>query len=243
MRQFGLIGYPLSHSFSGNYFKKKFEQEGIDDSSYKLYPIPSITELKLLLEKEVNLRGLNVTIPYKESVLPFLDEVSTAVGEIGACNCINIKNGKLTGYNTDVTGFEQTLAPLLQPHHKRALVLGTGGAAKAVAWVLQKLKIEFTYVSRHAGQDQISYEQLNADVLEDFRVIINSTPLGMQPNINQMPSLPYTTLNKEYLCYDLIYNPEKTAFLQEAEKQGAVIKNGLDMLVIQAEESWRIWNS
>ena len=159
------------------------------------------------------------------------------------CNCINIKDGILTGYNTDVIGFEQTLVPLLLPHHNKALVLGTGGAAKAVAWVLQKLKIEFVYVSRNAKEGQLSYEQLNTDVLEDFRVIINSTPLGMQPNINQMPSLAYTYLTDQYLCYDLIYNPEKTAFLQEAEKQGAVIKNGFEMLGIQAEESWRIWNS
>lgn len=243
MRQFGLIGHPLSHSFSGNYFNRKFEKEGIHDCSYELYPIPSITALKLLLEKEVNLCGLNVTIPYKEAVLPYLDDASRAVQEIGACNCINIKDGILTGYNTDVIGFEQTLVPLLLPHHNKALVLGTGGAAKAVAWVLQKLKIEFVYVSRNAKEGQLSYEQLNTDVLEDFRVIINSTPLGMQPNINQMPSLAYTYLTDQYLCYDLIYNPEKTAFLLEAEKQGAVIKNGFEMLGIQAEESWRIWNS
>lgn len=243
MKQFGLIGYPLSHSFSGNYFNRKFQEEGISDCSYELYPISSITELNAVLEEEVNLRGLNVTIPYKEAVLPFLDQVSTAVEEIGACNCINIKNGKLIGHNTDVIGFEQTLVPLLQPHHHKALVLGTGGAAKAVAWVLQKLKIEFAYVSRHPGQDQLSYEQLNAGVLEDFNVIINTTPLGMQPNINQKPSLAYTYLSDQYLCYDLIYNPDKTAFLLEAEKQGAVIKNGLEMLMIQAEESWKIWNS
>lgn len=243
MRQFGLIGYPLSHSFSKNYFNRKFNDEGIHDCSYELYPIASIAELKSLLDTEKGLHGLNVTIPYKEAVLPFIDHVSTAAQQIGACNCISIKEGKLTGYNTDVIGFEQTLLPLLQPNHKKALVLGTGGAAKAVAWVLQKLKIEYSYVSRHAKKGQLSYEQIDAAILKDFGIIINTTPLGMQPNINQKPSLPYINLTEQHLCYDLIYNPEKTAFLQEAEKQGAVIKNGLDMLLIQAEESWRIWNS
>ena len=220
MRQFGLIGHPLSHSFSGNYFNRKFEKEGIHDCSYELYPIPSITALKLLLEKEVNLCGLNVTIPYKEAVLPYLDDASRAVQEIGACNCINIKDGILTGYNTDVIGFEQTLVPLLLPHHKKALLLGTGGAAKAVAWVLQKLKIEFVYVSRNAKEGQLSYEQLNTDVLEDFRVIINSTPLGMQPNINQMPSLAYTYLTDQYLCYDLIYTREKRLSCWKLKNKG-----------------------
>lgn len=243
MRQFGLIGYPLSHSFSKNYFKRKFQEEGITDCSYELYPIKSIDELKVLLSTETNLNGLNVTIPYKETVLPFLDDASAAVKEIGACNCIKIRDGKLTGYNTDVIGFEQSLLPFLQPYFKKALILGTGGAAKAVAWVLQKLKIEYNYVSRLPKAGQLTYEQLDADMMQQFQLIINSTPLGMQPNVHQKPSLPYTGLNGQNLCYDLIYNPEMTTFLSECEQQGAVVKNGLEMLVIQAEESWKIWNS
>lgn len=243
MRQFGLIGYPLSHSFSKNYFSKKFIEEGINDCSYELYPIRSIDELKKLLNDTPHLAGLNVTIPYKEAVLPFLNEASAAVQEIGACNCIRIKGSHLTGFNTDVTGFEQSLLPLLQPHHKKALILGTGGAAKAVAWVFKKLGMEFSYVSREAKKDCFTYAQVTADLIQQYQVIVNSTPLGMQPNVHQLPSLPYPSLNSQYLCYDLIYNPAQTAFLQQAELSGAVIKNGAEMLELQAEESWKIWNS
>ncbi len=243
MRQFGLIGYPLSHSFSKNYFTKKFSEENIHDCSYELYPIASIGDFLPLLARQKDLAGLNVTIPYKEEVLPFLHQQSDAVREIRACNCIRIQNGILTGFNTDVLGFEQSLVPLLQPNHKKALVLGTGGAAKAVAWVLKKLNIEFKYVSRRAGENILTYDQIDNEMIGDFRLIINTTPLGMQPNTQQKPSLPYEGLGSGHLCYDLVYNPEKTVFLQESEKQGAAIKNGLEMLVIQAEESWKIWNS
>ncbi len=243
MKQFGLIGYPLSHSFSKNYFTKKFEQEKIADCRYELYPIESIAELSKLLQHEKELQGLNVTIPYKETVIPFLHHVSQAVQEIGACNCIRIKNGQLEGFNTDVIGFEQTLQPLLRPQHTKALILGTGGAAKAVAWVLQQKGIHYQYVSRTPGKDRITYDELNAAVMNSHTIIINTTPLGMQPNIHQKPSLPYNLLTPQQLCYDLIYNPSKTNFLLEAEKQDAVIKNGEDMLIIQAEESWKIWNA
>lgn len=242
MRQFGLIGYPLSHSFSKNYFSQKFIDEGIANCNYELYPIKSIDEFPSLLKKLPDLNGINVTIPYKEAVLPYLNEVSAAVKEIGACNCIRVQNGHLSGFNTDVTGFEQTIVPLLKPHHQKALILGTGGASKAVAWVFSKLGIEFTYVSREPREGRLAYARLEG-LIDQYRVIVNTTPLGMQPNINQKPSLPYKNLNSQYLCYDLIYNPAKTAFLQQAELYGAVIMNGSGMLQIQAEESWKIWNS
>lgn len=243
MRQFGLIGYPLSHSFSKKYFTQKFAEQGIHNCSYELYPIPFINELPALLQQVKGLEGINVTIPYKEAVLPFLDEQTTAVQEIGACNCIHIKDGKLIGHNTDVTGFRQSIEPFLQPHHQRALILGTGGAAKAVAWVLQQLGIRFQIVSRNKTATTLSYDELDEAMMQTVELVINTTPLGMQPNVHDKPSLPYHCINNRFLCYDLIYNPEKTAFLQLAEAHGAVIKNGADMLLIQAEESWKIWNN
>lgn len=241
MKLYGLIGYPLSHSFSKNYFSQKFLKEGITDCVYELLPIETIEQFPLLLQEHPNLCGLNVTIPYKETVLPYLHHVSEEVKEIGACNCIKIEKGELYAYNTDVIGFERSLLPLLLPHHTKALVLGTGGAAKGVAWVLNKLNIEYKFVSRKGG-DAFRYEELNASVLDAYTVIINTTPLGMQPNSNTKPSLPYDAIGQKHLCYDLVYNPAKTVFLQLAEANGAVVKNGFDMLEIQAEESWRIWN-
>jgi shikimate dehydrogenase len=224
MRQFGLIGYPLSHSFSKKYFTQKFSEEGMLNCSYELYPIASINEFPVLLKETKDLQGINVTIPYKEAVLPFLHEQTAAVREIGACNCIKIEDGRLIGYNTDVTGFQQSIEPFLQAHHKHALILGTGGAAKAVAWVLKQLGITYQSVSRKKEADTLTYEELDETLMQHIQLIIN------------------TTTNR-FLCYDLVYNPEKTVFLQMAEQQGAVIKNGADMLVIQAEESWKIWNS
>ena len=243
MRQFGLIGYPLSHSFSKKYFTEKFAAENISGCNYELYPIESIELFPSLLQDIAGLEGLNVTIPYKESVLPFLHEQSTAVQEIGACNCIRIRNGKLTGFNTDVVGFRQSIEPLLQSHHQNALVLGTGGAAKAVVWVLKQLGINYNYVSRTKSKGVLSYDDLTAELLKNHPLVINTTPLGMQPKVDAKPSLPYQAVTASFLFYDLVYNPAKTAFLAAAEQQGAVIKNGADMLVIQAEESWKIWNS
>lgn len=243
MRQFGLIGYPLSHSFSKKYFTEKFAAEEISGCNYELYPIESIDLFPSLLQDINGLEGLNVTIPYKESVLPFLHEQSTAVQEIGACNCICIRNGKLIGYNTDVVGFRQSIEPLLQSHHRNALVLGTGGAAKAVVWVLKQLGIAFSYVSRTKAEGVWGYDDITAEVLKNYPLVINTTPLGMQPNVLAKPSLPYEAVTEDFLFYDLVYNPDKTAFLEAAEQQGAVIKNGADMLIIQAEESWKIWNS
>lgn len=243
MRQFGLIGYPLSHSFSKKYFTEKFAAEGISGCNYELYPIESIDLFPSLLQDIAGLQGLNVTIPYKESVLPFLHKQSAAVQEIGACNCIRINNGKLTGFNTDVVGFRQSIEPLLQSHHKNALVLGTGGAAKAVVWVLKQLGIAYSYVSRTKAEGVLGYDDITAEVLKQYPLVINTTPLGMQPNVLAKPSLPYEAVTEDFLFYDLVYNPAKTAFLEAAEQQGAVIKNGADMLIIQAEESWKIWNS
>lgn len=238
---YGLIGYPLSHSFSKKYFTEKFLREGIENSVYELFPLEQIELFSSLIDSQPQLRGLNVTIPYKEQVLPYLDELSVEVNEIGACNCISFSNGKLTGYNTDVIGFEQSLLPLLQTHHTRALVLGTGGAAKAVCWVLNKLKIDYKIISRKVGGDYLSYDELNESIIRDFPIIINTTPLGMQPNVNTKPSLPYESITEKHLCYDLVYNPLTTAFLSEAEKRGAIIKNGLQMLELQAEAAWEIW--
>lgn len=243
MRQFGLIGYPLSHSFSKKYFTEKFSDEGISNCNYELYPISSIDQFPQLLQSVDGLEGINVTIPYKEEVLPYLHHQSDAVKEIGACNCISIRNGELTGFNTDTLGFQQSIEPFLQPHHRHALVLGTGGAAKAVVWVLKQLGIAYKYVSRKKGDEMLGYDDIDATVMQQYQVIINTTPLGMQPNVHGKPSLPYQYIGTQHLCYDLVYNPAKTAFLQLAEEQGATIKNGSDMLVIQAEESWKIWNS
>lgn len=243
MRQFGLIGYPLSHSFSKKYFTEKFAEEGISNCNYELYPISSIDQFPQLLKEVEGLEGINVTIPYKEEVLPFLHHQSTAVQEIGACNCIKIKDGELTGYNTDALGFRQSFEPYVKPHHQQALVLGTGGAAKAVVWVLQQMGIGYKYVSRRKADDMLRYEDIDKTVMQQYQVVINTTPLGMQPNVHDKPSLPYQYFTNHHLCYDLVYNPAKTAFLQLAEEHGAAIKNGGDMLVIQAEESWKIWNS
>jgi shikimate dehydrogenase len=239
---FGLIGYPLSHSFSKKYFTAKFEKEGLDDCVYELFPLDQIELFPELVAAHQNFKGLNVTIPYKEQVLPYLYESSDAVKAIGASNCIKVENGKLIAYNTDVIGFEESLKPLLQPHHTRALVLGTGGAAKAVVWVLNKLKIEYSYVSRRSGDDILSYDRLTSEIISSYPLIINTTPLGMQPDVKSKPSLPYEAINEKHLCYDLVYNPAKTAFLAEAERRGAAIKNGEEMLELQAEAAWAIWN-
>lgn len=244
MRLFGLIGFPLSHSFSQRFFTDKFREEHIADCAYQNFPLENIDALRSVLEQHPHLEGLNVTIPYKEKVIPYLHHQSEVVKRIGACNCIKIVKGELHGYNTDVTGFEESLRPLLQAHHRKALVLGTGGAAKAVHFVLEKLGIAFLEVSRNPlTSGQISYEQLTTAVLRDHTLIINTTPVGMYPNVDDCPPLPYAELTPRHYLFDLVYNPAKTKFLQQGEQQGAVIKNGSDMLVIQAEDSWRIWNS
>lgn len=243
MRLFGLIGYPLSHSFSKKYFTEKFEKEGINGCSYELFPLKTIEGLRPLLENHPELEGLNVTIPYKQQVLSLLDE-RRIPEELSACNCINIINGKLVGYNTDVTGFEKSLVPLLKTYHQRALVLGNGGATAAVVFVLKKLGITFDIVSRKRhNHSTLTYRDINKKIISDSHLIINTTPLGMEPDTGSCPDIPYSYLTDKHLLYDLVYNPAKTLFLQKGEERGATIKNGEEMLALQAEESWRIWNN
>jgi shikimate dehydrogenase len=244
MRKFGLIGYPLGHSFSVTYFGEKFERESISDCIYSNYEINPVTVLPDVL-KDPALKGLNVTIPYKEAVLSFLHYKDRVVEETGACNCIRIDNGRLSGYNTDVIGFEQSLAGKLTGNHKRALILGSGGSSKAVAWVLKKKGIPFLFVSRKksGAANQITYEYLNPEIMETHELIVNTTPLGMSPDTAGFPPIPYGSLGPQHYLFDLIYNPAKTAFLRQGEAAGATIKNGADMLAIQAEASWQIWNA
>lgn len=245
MKLFGLIGYPLGHSFSKQYFTEKFEKEGIRDCHFESFPIASINDFPDLLQQHPNLKGLSVTIPYKEKVLAFVDELSPEVQAIGATNSIKISNGKLTAFNTDITGFERSFAALLQPHHNKALVLGTGGASKAVQHVLRQLNIPYLIVTRNEDQieGQINYSAINEAIMAEYNIIINCSPVGMHPNESEAPALPYQFITAQHYCYDLVYKPDKTMFLQKGEAQGATIKNGYDMLLIQAEESWRIWNS
>ena len=243
MRLFGLIGYPLSHSFSKKYFEEKFKREKIPDCRYELFSLKSIDGLKKIFKEKPNLEGLNVTIPYKQQVLQYLYSSSDIPKEIKACNCIKIIGGKLFGYNTDVIGFEKSLKPLLKPWHKKALILGNGGATEAVIFVLKKLDINFDIVSRslHANST-LCYKDLGEQVMKESLLIINTTPLGMYPQTDQYPDIPYEFITDKHLLYDLIYNPAKTLFLEKGEERGATIKNGEEMLVLQAEESWRIWN-
>jgi len=245
MKVFGLIGYPLGHSFSKQYFTEKFEREGIKDCRFECFPIPSVDEFPALLKANPGLQGLCVTIPYKEKVLAFVDKISEEVNAIGASNSIKITDGKLTAYNTDITGFERSFKKLLQPHHTQALVLGTGGAAKAVQYVLAKLAINFLTVSRnqHAAPGYVSYDKIDERIMSEYPVIINCSPVGMYPNENTAPAIPYQLITPAHYLYDLVYKPAKTLFLQEGEKRGAVIENGYEMLLVQAEESWRIWNT
>ncbi len=239
MRKFGLIGYPLTHSFSKKYFTDLFSNEAID-AVYENYPIENISMVRSLFNDPI-LEGINVTIPYKESVIPFLDELSEAVREIGACNCITIKNGRTKGFNTDVTGFERSMEKKLRAVNDKAIVLGTGGAAKAVCYVLKQRGIPYLQVSRNIKPGLITYEDISPELLQDHRLVINTTPLGMYPKVDECPALPYEALTADHYLYDLVYNPEKTLFLQKGEERGAVIENGHDMLIIQANESRKIW--
>ncbi|MFM1756899.1 MAG: hypothetical protein RL621_1881 [Bacteroidota bacterium] len=243
-RKFGLIGFPLSHSFSKGFFADKFAKEHIANTKYENYPIESVDQFNQLWQEEPQLEGINITIPHKKAVIPFLDHPSSVVKAINACNCIRKYNGKLYGYNTDVIGFEKSLTPFLQPHHQKALILGTGGAAAAVAWVLEKLNITYQYVSRTAsGKDVIGYEGIDRSIIKEHLLIINTSPVGMYPNVNDAPALDYTAITPAHHLYDLIYNPSETLFLIKGKERGASIQNGLEMLHLQAEASWEIWNS
>ncbi|HEY2720402.1 MAG TPA: shikimate dehydrogenase [Chitinophagaceae bacterium] len=242
MRLFGLIGYPLTHSFSKNFFAEKFKKERIRDCSYENFQLPTIDLLPEILNENSGLEGLNVTIPYKESVLPFLAEANNIVKQVRACNCIRILDKRLIGYNTDVLGFERSLLNNLKPWHDHALILGTGGAAKAVGFVLQKMGIPWQYVSRKPSTKSLDYQQITEQTINSNKLIINTTPVGMFPHKDELPPLNYNAITNEHFLFDLIYNPAETLFLKKGRERKALVQNGYDMLVYQAEESWKIWN-
>ncbi len=241
-KKLGLIGYPLSHSFSKGYFAEKFRKENISGFIYDTYPLENIEQIEKLFQTK-NLIGLNVTIPYKEAVLPYLDQLDQTASEIGAVNTIKIQNGIKTGYNTDCYGFEKSFIPQLESHHRKALILGTGGASKAVVYILNQLGISYKYVSRTKQKDFLTYEDISPELIKEFSVIINTTPLGMYPKTETLPQLPYEALTARHYLYDLVYNPELTAFLQKGIDKNSKVKNGLDMLHLQAEKAWEIWTA
>lgn len=240
-KTYGLIGKNIGHSFSKKYFTERFEKDNLD-FSYQNFDIETIEQFPEIIRNNPDLAGLNVTIPYKETIIPYLDKLSKKAARIGAVNTIRFKNGKLKGYNTDCFGFEESLYPLLQAHHKKALILGTGGASKAVAFALGQLDILYTFVSRQADGNTIGYDRINATTFDNYQIVINCTPLGMSPNVENCPALPYEYFTAKHIAYDLIYNPEETLFLKQARKNGAVTKNGHEMLILQAEKAWKIWN-
>ncbi len=244
MKIYGTIGFPLTHSFSRQYFTEKIDREGITGSVYYSFPLATIEEFPAFLNNNPSLKGLAVTIPYKEQVLKYITHLSEEVKQIGAANCIKIRGNKLTAYNTDIIGFERSFVNHLKPIHKKALVLGTGGASKAVQYVLKKLGISFLVVSRNINDAEnfILYDQLTETVIKEYNIIINTTPLGMSPAEETCPDLPYAFLTADHYLFDLVYKPAKTLFLQKGEEQKAFIINGFEMLIIQAEENWTRWN-
>ena len=245
INKLGLIGFPLGHSFSKKYFTEKFKEEEIKDWEYELYPLANISELSALIKSVPNLRGLNVTIPYKQSVIPFLDEIDKEAKDVGAVNCIAISHVNnrpyLKGYNTDIYGFEKSLKPLLTESHKHALILGSGGASKAASHVLKKLNISFQIVSRH-DKFHLTYFDLHDEVMKKYTLIINATPLGMYPDTHSSPDIPYKYVGEKHLFFDMVYNPEETLFLKKAKNHRAMTKNGLEMLYLQAEKAWEIFS-
>jgi shikimate dehydrogenase len=243
MRKFGLIGKNIDYSFSQTYFAAKFKTEEITDASYQNFDLESITDFPALLEDR-NIKGFNITIPYKELIIPYIDTLDKNAAKIGAINTIKFtKKGKLKGYNTDYYGFKNAILPHLKSEHTAALILGTGGASKAIAYALKKLNITYTYVSRSATKDnQITYQQLTEQIVKSHTVIVNCTPLGTYPDIHACPDIPYGAITENHLLFDLIYNPEETTFLKYGKKNNATIINGYKMLQLQAEKSWKIWN-
>ncbi|WP_116787550.1 shikimate dehydrogenase family protein [Flavobacterium psychrotrophum] len=242
-KTFGLVGRNISYSFSAGYFKKKFEKAGLKEYTYRNFDIDEIDELPYIIKNTKHLKGLNVTIPYKEEVLPLLDKLSKNAKTIGAVNTVKVsKNGKLKGYNTDYFGFKKSLKPLIKEHHKKALILGTGGAAKAVAFALRKMKIEYDFVSRNGNDEIYGYADLDKDIFKEYHIIINTSPVGTFPKVDECPPLNYKLFTKKHIAYDLVYNPEETRFLREAKENGAKTINGYKMLVYQAERAWKIWN-
>jgi len=244
MNVYGLIGHPLTHSFSKKYFTEKFEKESINNSLYELFDIDSIDQLTNIINNNSNLKGLNVTIPYKEQVIPFLTSLSDEAKKIGAVNTIKIEGDELIGHNTDYFGFKQSLKPFIKITHERALILGTGGASKAVYHALKDLNIGCLFVSRNPkNKNEIGYNDVNEYVIKHHQIIINTTPVGTFPAINNKPAINYSFLTPNHLLYDLVYNPEETAFLREGKLKGSMTFNGLQMLQLQAEKTWEIWNS
>lgn len=244
-RLFGLIGYPLSHSFSKKYFTEKFVNESIDGAFYELFPLETIKDFPGLLKAYPNLAGINVTIPYKQQVIAYLDELEEAAAQIGAVNTIKVEDGRLIGYNTDVYGFGNALKKTLIKHQlkvEKALVLGTGGAAQAVVFQLKKMGFMVQSVSRKKKEDGLIYQELDAAIIAEHQLIVNTTPLGMSPKIDTCPAIPYHALSTKHLLYDLVYNPAETLFLKKGKENGAQVLNGLQMLILQAEKSWEIWN-
>ena len=246
MDKYGLIGYPLGHSFSISYFNQKFADEGLD-AVYENFEIPTIDALTEVVETNPNLRGLNVTIPYKEKVMPFLDVVSPEARAIGAVNVIKVEHEGnetvLKGYNSDVIGFTRSIEPMLEKHHKKALILGTGGASKAIQYGLKSLGLESVFVSRYDRPDTIQYKEITPEIIKEYNVIVNCTPCGMYPHTEECPDLPYEAMDDRTILYDLIYNPDETLFMKNGEKYGATTKNGLEMLLLQAFASWDFWHS
>ena len=246
MKKYGLIGYPLGHSFSMGYFKEKFKNEAIN-AVYENFEIPDIQDITTVIGSNPDLAGFNVTIPYKEKVMDYLDYIAPEAAEIGAVNVVKVThNGEravLKGFNSDVVGFVNSIKPLLRPLHKKALVLGTGGASKAVEYGLRKLGLETIKVSRTEKDNTITYGQVTPELLSEYKVIVNCTPCGMAPHFDECPNLPYDSIDDSFLLYDLIYNPEETLFLRKGKEKDATVKNGLEMLLLQAEEGWNIWNS
>jgi shikimate dehydrogenase len=242
-KTFGLIGRDISYSFSKGYFTEKFLNLGLDNYRYENIEIDDISQFKEAISKIPDLRGLNVTIPYKETVIPLLDKLSGKASKIGAVNTIRLtKKGKLKGYNTDCYGFKKSLEPLLESQHRKALILGTGGASKAVAFALMELGILYTIVSREELPGMIDYNRINATTFDNHQIVVNCTPLGTYPNVVECPPLPYEYFTSKHIAFDLVYNPSETEFLKRAKHYEAVTKNGYEMLVLQAEKAWRIWN-
>ena len=242
-KRFGLLGRNISYSFSKGYFTDKFNCENFAGCTYENFDIPEITAFPEVIKNTSDLKGMNVTIPYKETVIPFLDKLSKKAELIGAVSSMkSSKKGKLKGDNADYYGVKKALEPLLQPHHKKALILGTGGASKGVAYALDELDIPYTFVSREAKENGIDYDRINATTFDNYQIIINATPVGTSPNVDAFPLIPYEFFTEKHIAYDLIYNPAETQFLKKAKQQGAQIKNGLDMLIFQAEKAWKIWN-
>ena len=244
-KTFGLVGKKISYSFSKGYFTDKFLNQGLTNHEYLNFDLESIQDFSKVIQKfHSTLKGVNVTIPYKQEIFKFLDDIGDTAKEVGAVNTVKYTDqGKLIGYNSDVVGFEQSIVPLLKPHHTKALILGTGGASKAVSYVFKTLGIDSVKVSRNAFEKrEILYDDLTKSLLSEYTIIINCSPVGTFPNVNQKPAIPYQFITHDHLLYDLIYNPKETSFLSEGMKKGARTKNGYEMLVLQAEESWRIWN-